>query len=79
MVCDMGYSAVITEHLREDLPVSGADSRSESPSGWFRDTQSVLVGKSVQRVYQTFSASIDGVDAGLAIQNAFGTEYRWDS
>ncbi len=79
MIRDMGYRAVIAEHLRGDLPVSGADSRSESQPGWFADAQSVLIGKSVQRVYRTFSASIDGVDAGFAIQNAFGTEYRWDS
>ena len=72
MTTAMGYAAVITEHLAGDLPNSGANSPSSAAPGWFPDQQSILIGKSVQNVTQSFTANINGVDVGLAIMGAFG-------
>jgi hypothetical protein len=72
MTTPLGYAAVITEHLTGDLPISGANSPSSSAPGWFPDQQSILLGKPVQNVMQTFSANINGVDVGLGIMGAFG-------
>jgi len=49
-------AAIVTEHLTGDMPISGATS-SGYPGGTFEDTQSILLGKSVQNVSQTFTVS----------------------
>jgi len=72
MPTPMGYSAVISEHLSGDLPVSGPDSPSAGAPGWFPDQQSVLSGKPLQRLSQTFTADINGTTVGLPVMGAFG-------
>src|SRR5262249_30754832 len=70
------YAGVVTEHLRGGPPNSGADSPSSFAPGWFPDQQSILAGKPVQYLRQSFTAKINGVDVGLAIMGAFGGDWQ---
>lgn len=76
MTRPLGYAAEVTEHLSGDLPISGADSPSSSAPGWFPDQQSILAGKSVQHVQQSFTANVGGVAIGVAIIGAFGGNWQ---
>jgi hypothetical protein len=73
-------SAIITEHLTGDLPVSGA-TLSGLPGGVFQDTHSVLLGKQRQMLTQRFIATTiynytppPVVDYGVFVRG-FGGDY----
>jgi hypothetical protein len=66
------FAAVITEHLVGDLPNSGAQSSDTDTPGVYDDSHSILLGKSPQRLTQTFTANINGVNVGVPVLGAFG-------